>query len=117
MSQKGMKEKVLSGVIWRFGERICAQGVSFIVSIILARLLAPDDYGIIAILLIFIDLANVFVVSGFGVALVQKKDVDNLDYSSVFYFNLLFSIAVYVLLFVSAPFIADFYQHPILVDT
>lgn len=117
MKQKGMKEKVLSGVIWRFGERICAQGVSFIVSIILARLLSPNDYGIIAILMIFIDIANVFVVSGFGIALVQKKDVDNLDYSSVFYFNILFSTAVYLLLFLAAPAIADFYQKPILIHT
>lgn len=110
MEKEKVKDNVLSGLVWRFGERICAQGVSFIVSIILARLLAPDDYGIVAILLIFIDIGNVFVVSGFGVALVQKKDVDSLDYSSVFYFNLIFSLAVYGLIFILAPFIADFYN-------
>ena len=90
MDNKELKGKVFSGMFWKFGERIGAQGVSFLVSVVLARLLTPDDFGSIAILLIFIDIANVFVTSSFGVALVQKKDADDYDFSSVFYFNILF---------------------------
>ena len=73
---KNLGNNIISGLFWRFGERIFAQGVSFIISLVLARLLTPNDYGVVAILLIFIDIANVFVVSSFGVALVQKKDAD-----------------------------------------
>ena len=73
MSNKALKNKVLSGLIWKFGERILAQGVSFIVSVILARMLTPDEYGIIAMVLVFISLADVFVNSGFATALIQKK--------------------------------------------
>lgn len=100
---------VFSSLIWRFGERFCAQIVSFIVSLVLARILSPNDYGTVSILLIFIDLANVFVVSSFGVALVQKKDADDLDFSSVFYFNILFSLVLYWILFLIAPKIEQFY--------
>lgn len=85
------KNKVLSGIIWKFAERISAQIVTFIVSIVLARVLSPSHYGAIAIVNIFIALANVFVVNGFGNSLIQKKNADDTDFSSVFYFNLLFS--------------------------
>lgn len=108
------KNKVLSGLVWKFAERISAQLVTFIVSIVLARLLNPSHYGAIAIVNIFIALANVFVVSGFGNSLVQKKDADDTDFSSVFYFNLLFSILLYAVLFFCAPIIAKFYKMPIL---
>lgn len=110
MSEK-MSSKVFSGMFWKFAERIGAQGVSFIISIILARLLSPEDYGVITLLLIFIDIANVFVTSGLGVALVQKKDADDVDYSSVFYFNILFSIVLYLLMFNLAPFISEIYDN------
>ena len=75
------KEKVLAGLFWTFGERILAQGVSFILSIILARILLPSEYGIIAMVMVFINIANVFTSTGFGEALVQKKDADELDFS------------------------------------
>lgn len=110
MDNGELKGKVFSGLFWKFGERIGAQGVSFLVSVVLARLLTPDDFGSIAILLIFIDIANVFVTSSFGVALVQKKDADEYDFSSVFYFNILFSFIVYVLFYIAAPLIAAFYE-------
>ncbi len=109
-----LKTKVLSGLIWKFGERISAQLVTFIVSIVLARLLSPAYYGAIAIVNIFIALANVFVVAGFGNSLIQKKDADNVDFSSVFYFNIVLSLVIYIILFFCAPVIADFYNMEIL---
>jgi len=108
------KTKVLSGLIWKFGERISAQLVTLIVSIVLARLLTPEHYGAIAIVNIFITFANVFVVSGFGNSLVQKKCADNVDFSSVFYFSIAMSVVVYGILYICAPFIADFYGMEIL---
>lgn len=108
------KKAVLSGLFWKFGERITAQLVSLFVSIILARLLSPDDYGAVALVMVFITIANVFVSSGFGNALIQKKDADNLDFSSVLYINIAISILIYLILFVSAPFIAKFYDMPVL---
>lgn len=110
------KTKVMSGLIWKFAERIGAQLVSFIVSIILARLLAPEDYGAIALVTVFISLSDVFVQSGFGQSLIQKINADDIDFSSVFYFNLGLSLILYVLLFLLAPVIADFYQKDILVS-
>jgi O-antigen/teichoic acid export membrane protein len=109
------KRQVLYGLLWRFLERIGTQGIQFIISIILARLLFPKDYGMIALIVVFIAIANVFVQSGFGTALIQKKDVDDYDYSSVFYFGLFISIILYGILFNLAPFIAKFYVTPLLV--
>ena len=103
-----LKAKTLSGVIWKFGERVSAQAVNFIVSIILARLLLPEDYGIIALVTVFITICNKIVVSGFATSLIQKKDADNLDFSTVFYFSLAVAVVLYTGLFFSAPFIADF---------
>ena len=106
--------KVLSGLFWKFGERISAQLVTFIVSIVLARLLSPDDYGNIALVTVFITIANVFVVNGFGSALIQKQEADNVDFSSVFYANIVFSCFLYVIIFFFSPVVADFYASPIL---
>lgn len=103
------KNDLLNNLSWKFAERIAAQLVTVIVSIILARMLTPQDYGIIAIVTIFITFANVFVSDGFGSALIQKKEVDALDYSSVLYFNIIFSIVLYAILFFCAPLIASFY--------
>ncbi len=114
MSEGGLQRKVFSGLIWKFGERIGAQAVSFLVSIILARLLLPSDYGVIALITIFIDIANVFVSSGFGAALVQKKDADEVDFSSVFYFSIVMSWVLYVIVFLGAPAVAGFYDKEIL---
>lgn len=100
---------LLSNLIWKFAERISAQLVTTVVSIILARLLDPSHYGIIAMVTIFITLANVFVSDGLGSALIQKKDADALDYSSVLYFNIGLSIVLYFVLFFAAPFISKFY--------
>lgn len=105
-----LKSKVMSGLVWTFGERIIAQCVSFIVSIILARILLPEEYGVIAIVLVFINIANVFVSNGFGESLVRKTDSNEMDFSTVFYCSFVFSWVLYAVLFVSAPYIASFYK-------
>ena len=107
-----MKEKsnsVLTNLSWKFAERMTAQIVTMIVSVILARILDPNDYGTVAIVTVFISLANVFVSDGFGSALIQKKDADSLDFSSVLYFNICLSIFLYTVLFFVAPVISRFY--------
>lgn len=100
---------LLSNLSWKFAERIASQAVSFVVSIVLARILAPSDYGAIAMVMIFVTLANVIAEGGFSSALIQKKDADKLDFSTVFYFSLVFSIGLYVILYVAAPSISLFY--------
>ena len=107
-------KKVVSNFIWRFSERVGAQGVSFVVSIILARLLSPTDYGMIALVTVFTSILQVFVDSGFGNALIQKKDADDLDFSTVFYFNITVCGLLYLLLFFAAPLISRFYEMPAL---
>lgn len=111
------KRKILYSLIWRFGERISAQLVTFIVSVIIARILAPSDYGSVAIVMVFITIANILVSNGFATALIQKKDADDIDFSSVFYFSLTFSIFLYLVLFLSAPYIAKWYNMPVLCPT
>ena len=100
-SGEELKSKVMSGLFWTFGERIIAQCVSFVVSIILARILMPDEYGVIAIVLVFINIANVFVSNGFGESLVRKKDSNEIDFSTIFYCSFVFSWMLYIILFVS----------------
>lgn len=100
---------LLSNLSWKFAERIASQAVSFVVSIVLARILAPSDYGAIAMVMIFVTLANVIVEGGFSSALIQKKDADKLDFSTVFYFSLVFSIVLYAILYIAAPSISRFY--------
>lgn len=99
-------------MIWRFLERCGAQGVTFLVSVLLARLLDPSVYGIVALVTVFTAILQVFVDSGMGNALIQKKDADDLDFSSVFYFNLLACILLYIFMFLVAPLIASFYNMP-----
>lgn len=103
------KNSTLKNFVWRFAERCGAQLVTFIVSIVLARILAPEDYGQIALITVFTTIMQVFVDSGLGTALIQKKDADDLDFSSVFYFNFVICLILYVVMFVTAPFIAGFY--------
>ena len=103
-------ENIVSNFIWRFAERCGAQLVSFIVSIVLARILAPEDYGTIALVTVFTAILQVFVDSGLGTALIQKKDADDLDFSSVFYFNFAVCLILYAGMFIAAPYIAIFYS-------
>lgn len=103
---------ILSSMSWRFLERCGAQAVGFVVSLILARLLMPEDYGVIALVMVFTDILAVFIDSGMSVALVQKKDADDLDFSSFFYFNMLSCAVLYLIAFAAAPLIAAFYEKP-----
>lgn len=103
--------KVLANFLWRFAERCGAQGVAFVVSVVLARLLAPEVYGTIALVTVFTTLLNVFIDSGFGNALIQKKDADDLDFSTVFYFNITVCTLLYLGMFFAAPWIARFYKN------
>lgn len=100
----------INNFIWRFAERCGAQLVTFIVSIVLARILAPEDYGQIALITVFTTIMQVFVDSGLGTALIQKKDADDLDFSSVFYFNFAVCLVLYAIMFIVAPVIANFYN-------
>lgn len=104
-------KNVISNLIWRFAERCGAQLVTFIISIVLARILAPEDYGQIALITVFTTIMQVFVDSGLGTALIQKKDADDLDFSSVFYFNFAVCLILYAVMFVASPFIAGFYNN------
>lgn len=117
MNSNSFKSKAISGILWKLAERTGAQAITFLLSIILARLLSPNDYGVIAILLVFITIADVFVNAGFGSALIQKKDADNMDFSSVFYFSIAFSVLVYAVIYLTAPVIASFYNMPVLKPT
>lgn len=101
--------KIFSNLIWRFLERSGAQFVSFIVSLVFARILMPEDYGTIALITVFTTILQVFVDSGLGNALIQKKDADDLDFSTVFFANIVFCTVLYALMFVAAPAISRFY--------
>ena len=102
-------KKILSNMSWRFMERCGAQGVTFIVSLVLARLLDPSVYGTVALVTVFITILQVFVDSGMANALIQKEKVDDLDFSTVFFFNIAMCVVLYVIMFFAAPFIALFY--------
>ena len=106
------KNKVVNGVIWSAIERFSVQGIQFLLSIIIARLISPSDYGMIAMLSIFLAIAQQFVDSGFSNALVQKKNRNDVDFSTVFYTNFIISTIIYVALFIAAPWIAKFYDIP-----
>ena len=108
--QNNVQETVTNNFLWRFAERCGAQGVSLVVSIVLARLLAPEVYGTIALVTVFTTILNVFVDSGLGNALIQKKDADDLDFSTVFFFNIVMCCMLYIVLFLIAPLIAAFYN-------
>lgn len=107
-----IEAKIFSNGLWRLLERFGANGISLLVSVILARILFPEDYAKIALVTVFISIMNVFVDGGFGNALIQKKDADDLDFSTVFWFNLFISIIIYIILYFLSPFVASFYEIP-----
>ena len=109
------RKNVINGFLWRLMERMGAQIVSFVVSIILARILEPDAYGTISLIMVFTVIMQVFVDSGLGNALIQKKQADNIDFSTVFFFNIVFCLLLYGLMWIASPAIASFYQDPGLV--
>lgn len=110
MAGTSVKKQTLTGAIWKFAERVSSQIVSFVISVVLARILAPDDYGLIALVVVFTSICDKLVVAGFATSLIQKKDADDKDFSSVLYFSLLMAFVLYSVLFVCSPLIADFYS-------
>lgn len=116
MSEQNLKSKTKKGLAWSVIERFATQGVQFLFGIILARLLSPDDYGIIAMPLVFLAIAQCFIDSGFSTALVRKPDLTDNDLSTAFYFNIGVGVVCYIILFITSPLIADFYNTPILSD-
>ncbi len=109
---ESLKQKTISGLIWNFFEKLSVRLGQFVFSIILARLLTPDDFGLIAIIMFFLNISQVFIESGFSKALIQKLDRTQEDFSTVFVFNLVLSLFFYLFLFVLAPFISSFYNEP-----
>lgn len=110
IGDNNLKNKALGGLLWVFFERWGAQSISIIVSFILARLLLPDDYGKVALCSVFLTILNNFVTCGMGTALIQKKNADDLDFSSLFYFNVILGVLLFVLLFIAAPYISLFFK-------
>ena len=107
-----LRSKTVKGVVWSSIERFSTQGVQFLIMIIMARLLTPKDYGLIGMLAIFLAVAQSLIDSGFSQALIRKQDRTDVDNSTVFYFNIVVSSALYLILFIAAPFVADFYNQP-----
>lgn len=117
MAEGSLKNKAISGVLWSGIERFSVQGVTFLVQLVLARLLCPADYGIIGILVVFLQIAQVFIDSGFANALIQKQACTQNDYCTVFFYNIILSVSLYILFFIGAPFIAAFYDNELLTST
>lgn len=111
-----LKDKAISGVKWSAIGRFSTQGVNFVIGLILARLLSPSDYGVVGMVGIFFAIAQTFIDSGFGSALIRKNDCSDEDYSTAFYFNIIVGLVCCVLLSVASPFIAKFFNTPILKD-
>ena len=109
-----LKKKAIIGTFWSAIDRFSVQVINFILSLIIARLLDPSDYGIIAMISLFITLSNTFVDSGFANALIRKNDRTETDNSTVFYFNIVIGIIVYAIVWILAPYIASFYSMPLL---
>ncbi|OHE29387.1 MAG: hypothetical protein A2Y45_00520 [Tenericutes bacterium GWC2_34_14] len=109
-----LKTQTSKGIFWKIAENFGTAVVGFIVQIILARILFPEDYGILAITLVFINIANVFVTSGFTSAIIQKKELSELELSSIYYINLLISFVLFIIIIIFTPLISTFYNMPIL---
>jgi O-antigen/teichoic acid export membrane protein len=111
-----LKKTIINSFIWTISEKLGVQLIQFILSVFIARILSPEDYGTVAIISIFIAISNVFVDSGFGKSLIQENNINNKDYSTVFYFNLGVSLIFYIIIYFSAPFISSYYSLPILTE-
>lgn len=107
-----LKQKTVKGVLWSTLERFSVQGVQFVIMIVMARLLTPHDYGLIGMLAIFLAVAQSLIDSGFSQALIRKQNRTEVDNSTVFYFNLAVSGTLYAIFFITAPFVAEFYNSP-----
>lgn len=110
-----LKEKTVKGVSWSFTDNLVSTGISFVVGIILARLLSPHEFGVLGMIAIFIAVSTSIVDSGFSSALIRKTDARDIDYNTVFFFNLLIGVVFYIILFFSAPAISRFFKEPQLI--
>ncbi len=110
MNDGSLRYKTISGLLYRFAERMLAQTISLVVSVVLARIIAPEDYGAIALITVIITICDVLVTYGFGNALIQKKNTDSIDYSSCFYASLFISIVLYIFLYLSAPILSSYFD-------
>lgn len=115
MKNENIRNKALNGFIWKLSEKVGTQLLQIVLQIILARILLPSDYGLIAILSIFITISDVFITQGFSTGIIQKKVVDDLDCSSIFWANLLLSFILYLILFLISPYVAKFYKNELLI--
>lgn len=107
-----LKQKTISGLLWSFIDSFATQGITFIVGIILARMLTPKEFGLVGMITIFVTISSSFINSGFGVALIQKQNCTENDFSTVFYFNLVMGVLLFWILFLSAPAISRFFNEP-----
>ena len=113
---QSVRSLLLKGVVWNFVEKVLIRGASFVIGVILARLLSPSDYGLIGMLAVFIAISNVFIEGGLAKALIQRQNCQDIDYSTAFVANVVMAVCIYLLLFFCSPWIADFYDEPILTD-
>ena len=111
-----LRHKTIHGVGWSFIDNISSSGITFLVGLVLARLLTPEEYGIMAIIAIFIAVSNSIIDSGFSNALIRKTRIERIDYNTVFYFNLTVSILIYALLYLAAPAVGVFFKEPVLAE-
>ena len=112
MAEESLKNKTVKGASWSFIDSIAGQGITFLVGLVLARLLSPAEYGLIGIITIFIAVFNSIVDSGFSNALIRKNDAKDLDYNTVFISNLVLSVVLFGILYISAPAISSFFNQP-----
>jgi O-antigen/teichoic acid export membrane protein len=113
--QQSLSEKSLSGILWVFADKLGSSSINFVITIVLARLLLPEDFGLVAMVMIFFELSSVFVESGFSTALIREKEISEVDKSTTFIFNFLASLILYAVLFFCAPLIAAFFDQQALV--
>ena len=111
-----LKKRTVFGVIWNLFEQLSLRGISTVITVVLARFLAPEAFGVIAMLSVFIQLANSLMESGFKQAIIQRKNTTHLDYCTVFFSNILLGVVSYIVLYIIAPYIADFYNKQELID-
>lgn len=116
MAEESLKKKTVKGVAWSAVERFSSQGVNFVFNILIARILLPEDYGVVALLAVFLMVSRTFIDSGFSSALIKKANCTDADYCTVFYFNFLVSVFFFILLWFAAPLIASFYKIPLLTN-
>lgn len=114
MAGDNLRNRAKKGFVWNIIERLATNGIHFVITIVIARLLNPDDYGILAMPTVFLAIAQVLIDSGFANALIRKTDLNDKDLSTAFYFNILVGLASYLILFLASPLIADYFNTPIL---